>query len=246
MSIQEFGVFPSVGDLWSVFIEQLRVRSDHTPGQPGALAGDMTIEALPTWYAGTTFRSALEAGWAATLDSLRIRWEYEPQTIQLLSGVNYIPDFWLPQIGTWLEVKGTGVPRVEKAIELGEARACHCGSNCSCSWPGGELVLIGHPPKRYDPWSDPQMEGAHYKVMARAAYRHGGHPAWSTAHGRAALLTRCTDCHQAGWFELRAPIQCRACRGPLPGAPTYQTGAPELRFITADCQPALGEDNPAA
>ena len=240
MTIQDFGGMLNVGDMWTVFIEQLRVRSEHTPGQPGALGGDMTIEALPTWYAGTTFRSALEAGWAATLDSLHIRWEYEPETIELPSGVRYIPDFRLPQIGVWLEVKGTGVPRVEKAIELGETLACRCGGTCACRWPGGELVLIGHPPKRYDPWCDPEMEGAHHWSMTRAFYRHGGHPAWATAHGREAWLARCPDCRQAGWFEFRAPLQCRACRGRFPGTRIHRSGATELQFIKTDSQPALG------
>jgi hypothetical protein len=131
-----------------VYFHQLRVRQQHIAGRPCALDGDMTIEAVPSWYGGITFRSKLEADWAATLDHYAIRWDYEPETITLPSGANYIPDFWLPELGTWLEVKGTGVPRIEKTIELGEVRACHCESDCTCQWPGGELVLIGHPPTR--------------------------------------------------------------------------------------------------
>ncbi|WP_146610425.1 MULTISPECIES: hypothetical protein [unclassified Streptomyces] len=98
-----------------------------TDGQP--------IEAVPTECSGTTFRSRLEADWACTLDTHSILWQYEPERITLLSGAHYLPDFWLPEIGTWLEVKGPSTPRKEKAVELGKARACHCDGPCACAWP---------------------------------------------------------------------------------------------------------------
>lgn len=121
------------------------------------MATKPSIDAKPTLYSGTDFRSALEANWAATLDRWAIRWKYEPERIMLPSGTVYIPDFWLPDSRTWLEVKGTGVPRIEKAIELGETR--------------DELVVIGHPPKNYAP---------------RHSHR-GGHPVWTAVDGTAWL-----------------------------------------------------------
>lgn len=77
-----------------------------TDGQP--------IEAVPTEYSGTTFRSRLEADWARTLDTQRILWQYEPERVILPSGAHYLPAFWLPEIGTWLEVKGPATPRKER------------------------------------------------------------------------------------------------------------------------------------
>lgn len=239
MSIQRISHCFSVAEMFPVWLGQLAARSNHIPGRPGALAGDMTIEALPTWYADTTFRSALEAGWAATLDSLSIRWQYEPETIALPSGANYLPDFWLPEIGTWLEVKGTGVPRIEKAVELGESRACRCDKKCTCDWPDGELVLIGHPPAPYDASADPRLEGAPYRIRRRFERRHGGHPLWSNAHGRPAWLTRCLDCQRASWFT--SP-RCRACRGRLAGAHAYGPGDTDLEFVKFDCRPAPDDD----
>lgn len=238
MSIQRISESHTVGDMFPVWLEQLRVRSEHTPGQPGSLDGDMTIEALPTWYAGVTFRSALEAGWAATLDSLDIVWEYEPETIALDSGGHYVPDFRLPALGTWLEVKGTGVPRVEKAQELGRMLACHCDTDCTCEWPGGQLVLIGHPPERYNAWADQANEDAPLAALTHIQRRHGGHPAWSTTHGRPARLTRCHDCWQASWFRMQAPIGCRACGSRLGGAHAYASGDTDLRFLNPSCRPA--------
>lgn len=59
---------------------------------------------LPTTYAGHTFRSRLEARFAVLFDGLAIRWEYEPEGFELPSGL-YVPDFWLPQLRAWVEVK---------------------------------------------------------------------------------------------------------------------------------------------
>ncbi|WSQ15093.1 hypothetical protein OG604_49470 [Streptomyces sp. NBC_01231] len=115
---------------------------------------DASIEAVPTCYGDTTFRSRLEADWAATLDGNGIRWEYEPETIILDSGTFYLPDFWLPELGTWIEVKGPGIPRSEKTLELARTRACLCETSCTCRWPGGEFVLFGKPSLASD-WNEP-------------------------------------------------------------------------------------------
>lgn len=193
--------------------------------------GDLKIPSLPTVYRATEFRSALEASWAATLDTLRIAWEYEPETVTLPSGTTYIPDFKLPDIGAWLEVKGTGVPRVEKAIEFGKSLACDCDfQHCTCRWYGGELVLIGHPPAPYSAWSDPRFadtENINYRAMANAQRRHGGHPNWTSTRGRTAWLTRCNNCNRGTWFDW---AQCRACRGPLAGSRGYQPGQAGVEF----------------
>ncbi|MEE4419589.1 hypothetical protein [Streptomyces bugieae] len=211
--------------------ETARLRGEHLKGS--GLAGDMTVEALPTVYRGTTFRSALEASWAATLDSLGITWEYEPETVTLPSGAKYLPDFRLPDIGVWLEVKGPGVPRVEKAIEFGQVLACDCPSirgitRCSCRWPGGELVLIGHPPVPFSPWADESYDHWPSRSRLRLARRHGGHLKWTSTRKRRAWLARCPDCQHATWFDLGC---CRACRGPLVGAHGVHSGAEGFEFI---------------
>jgi hypothetical protein len=68
----------------------------------------VTIQAIETYYAGHHFRSRLEARWANVFNDLGIRWEYEPQGY--LVGEQrrpYLPDFHLPDIGWWVEVKGS-------------------------------------------------------------------------------------------------------------------------------------------
>lgn len=235
---------------WGVFLHQFFTHQQHTPGKPGALDGDMTIEAVPSWYAGITFRSKLEADWAATLDWWRIRWEYEPETIVLPSGATYIPDFWLPDHGIWLEVKGTGVPRIEKAIELGQTRRCHCDDACTCQWLGGELVLIGHPPRKFDPWADHDPEADHraYWAIERAAWNHRGHINWSNTTGRTTWLALCGDCHRGGWVGGGSLVRCRACGSRMADGRAYQPGDPELRFIDSSCRvaPPRPETPPAA
>ncbi|GGJ87177.1 hypothetical protein GCM10011583_18400 [Streptomyces camponoticapitis] len=242
MSIQNISNGMSIGQIIGDYMEQRLARQNHIPGQAGALGGDMTIEALPTWYAGVTFRSALEAGWAATLDSLNIAWQYEPEAINLPSGSVYLPDFRLPDHGMWLEVKGTGVPRIEKAVELGKTLACRCEGDCTCDWPGGQLVLIGHPPKPYDLLRDSRYDD--YLDWERPRPRgRKTCPVWSSAHGRPAWLTRCPSCNRGGWFT--GPW-CRACRRRLIGAHAYPAGAAEIEFITISGPPVtpkpIGED----
>lgn len=81
--------------------------------------------AIQTHYAGCHFRSRLEARWAVFFDELGIRWDYEPEGIEIfqpsdsvpderygyVSGPDlppwrYLPDFYLPDLKCWVEVKG--------------------------------------------------------------------------------------------------------------------------------------------
>jgi len=210
-----------------------RLRRDHAESKDGALPGGMTVEALPTVYDGRTYRSALEASWAATLDSLDIVWEYEPETFTLPSGTRYLPDFHLTEIGIWLEVNGPGVPRVEKAYELGDTLRCSCPRirgilQCSCRWPGGELVLIGNPPRAIDPWTDERFDHWPARAKRRVAWSRGGYLSWTSTRSRNCWLTRCPRCQRIAWFDL---ARCRGCSAPLSGGHGYESGTEEYEFI---------------
>jgi hypothetical protein len=61
---------------------------------------------IPTEYSGVHFRSRLEADVAYFLDALKIKWKYEPQSFLLKTGRHFMPDFYLTDLKTWLEVKG--------------------------------------------------------------------------------------------------------------------------------------------
>lgn len=74
------------------------------------------MKPIKTEYGGTVFRSRMEAKWAEWLDSYEIKWFYEAQGFDI-NGVWYLPDFYLPEINTIIEVKGP-MERIEKIYAL--------------------------------------------------------------------------------------------------------------------------------
>lgn len=67
--------------------------------RPGAILGI---------FKGVQFRSQLEIRFATELESRGIRWVYEPERI---GDGQYLVDFYLPDCGCWVEVKGRFEPR---------------------------------------------------------------------------------------------------------------------------------------
>ncbi len=63
------------------------------------------MQAIDTFYNDHLFRSRLEARWAVYFDSLIQKWEYEPEGFILQNGVKYLPDFFIPELDTYVEVK---------------------------------------------------------------------------------------------------------------------------------------------
>lgn len=65
----------------------------------------MDIKPIETYYNGYRFRSRLEARWAVFFDAAGIKYEYELEGFELKSGRRYLPDFWLPEFGIYVEIK---------------------------------------------------------------------------------------------------------------------------------------------
>lgn len=108
------------------------------------------VQAIETEYAGCRFRSRLEARWAVVFDQLDINWQYEPEGLDI-NGVRYLPDFYLPSVGAYAEVKGRMDPRgMEKVFALARARP--------------SVLVLGDIPR-------PDVMGPHF-IMASA--RRGG------------------------------------------------------------------------
>ena len=63
------------------------------------------MEAIGTIYKNVRFRSRLEARWAVFFDNYGLKWEYEPETFKLKNGILYCPDFYLPDLKCYAEVK---------------------------------------------------------------------------------------------------------------------------------------------
>lgn len=64
------------------------------------------IKAIETKYNGYNFRSRTEAKWAYVFDKLNIKYLYENEGYELENGDWYLPDFYLPNHGFFIEIKG--------------------------------------------------------------------------------------------------------------------------------------------
>lgn len=63
------------------------------------------IKAIETVYSGYRFRSRLEARWAVFFDAMGIEYQHEPEGFILSNKQPYLPDFYLPTLGIYVEVK---------------------------------------------------------------------------------------------------------------------------------------------
>lgn len=64
------------------------------------------MKPIETSYDGYKFRSRLEARWAVFFNAAGVEWRYEPEGFELDDGTHYLPDFYLPKSGSFVEVKG--------------------------------------------------------------------------------------------------------------------------------------------
>lgn len=86
-----------------------------------ANSSNHTPAAIPTEYSGYRFRSRLEARWAIFFDQLGVRWVYEQEGFELPSG-RYLPDFLLPALDSFVEIKPVAPSREEQlaCLELAD------------------------------------------------------------------------------------------------------------------------------
>jgi hypothetical protein len=95
---------------------------------------------IPTTYKGYRFRSRLEARWAVFFDTLGVQWEYEKEGYDLGPAGPYLPDFWLPDLQCFVEVKGA-------TPTIGEASLCRA-LHAATGWP----VVLVHGEVGVGPW----------------------------------------------------------------------------------------------
>lgn len=152
------------------------------------------ISAIPTEYRGTRFRSKLEANWARWLDDQKIRWAYEVQGFKM-GDTFYLPDFWLPEIRTVLEIKGILEPSLDKVFQLAAAAATMDVPVLVGMAPVGEQILTAHPAPATWAWSwgDDGPDCDH-------GYLDGG------LH-----LASCARCDHRWFWRVEGAYNCRVC-----------------------------------
>lgn len=99
------------------------------------------MKAIETVYRGYRFRSRLEARWAVFFDALGVEWFYEHEDFPTDAG-RYLPDFWLPGLGTIVEVK----PYAPSERELRKAQWI-------VSHAGRAVLFVLSDPTKWAPWS---------------------------------------------------------------------------------------------
>ena len=121
----------------------------------------MSIKAIETQYKGYRFRSRLEARWAVFFDTLGVKWQYEVEGYEksgwymrgeVEKTVRYLPDFYLPGTGTWVEVKGTTEALRKEACDLDHFLDYGCplpgfDNGKFNSWKVPGLLLLGDIPE---------------------------------------------------------------------------------------------------
>ena len=66
---------------------------------------EKSIKPIETKYNGFRFRSRLEARWAVFFDMIGLKYEYEVEGFDM-NGIRYLPDFYIPSLDRWFEIKG--------------------------------------------------------------------------------------------------------------------------------------------
>lgn len=136
-------------------------------------------------YAGTLFRSRLEARWAVFFDELDIDWQFEPEGFvvgcddeipEASAARRYLPDFYLPDLGTWVEVKGDE-EHLDRdllcaAVDYGQGLP---GTHESIGTNKG-ILLLGPIPRPKTDWMPMHPIIQHYKgaVYAYRVFQKGG------------------------------------------------------------------------
>lgn len=131
----------------------------------------MHARAIETPYDGWIFRSRTEARWAVFWNALGLRYEYEPEGFELAS-YRYLPDFWLPDIRIWVEVKPDypSLGGKKKANLL--SRATDRPVLVVCGMPWDEQGYVAYAPKGVF-WSD--WGGTDQGFVDKAAFRVCAH-----------------------------------------------------------------------
>jgi hypothetical protein len=159
-----------------------------------------SVSAKPTQYDGHLFRSKHEAKFAYILNQLNLDYQYEPTMFEWPlpstsslhashpSGtIRYTPDFYLPTINTFIEVK----PKYPLYVEQVKAYLL------ACSEKKKVVIMWSLSPRGID-WTFPKFFSIAYLPNGHAVANH--------------LLCKCVACGKAG---VRNNRPCETCLIPM-------------------------------
>lgn len=150
------------------------------------------IKAIETIYKGYRFRSRLEVRWAVFFDAVGVPFEYEKEGFDLGESTWYLPDFWLPSLKLWVEIKSEltwvehkvpdccafASPQIEKLYSCPELDLMRRFRDCQ-SWP--VACIVGQPGKHriwFFAWDMQVAAPAAMEMMM---------PSWCISNGQVAL-----------------------------------------------------------
>lgn len=118
----------------------------------------MIIRAIPTEFRDIKYRSQLEAEWAQWLLEHGFNAQYEKRKFKLERGIWYLPDFYIPETKTFIEVKGN-MERIHKPYQLTQELKRECPE----TWPdGGTMLLLAGPVGTFFNTEQPFYMGLNY------------------------------------------------------------------------------------
>jgi hypothetical protein len=138
---------------------------------------------IQTTYAGCLFRSRLEARWAVFFDTLGIEWEYEAEGYETATG-RYLPDFWLPELRIWVEVKGkmSHADLVKVTGALWDLRAPFDNQIMP------QLLFLGPVPRPGSTWTHVRLDLLGDLMLWQRAYFDAGQGFWITKATHQAIV----------------------------------------------------------
>ena len=145
------------------------------------------MKPIETNYNGYAFRSRLEARWAMFFDLVGIRYQYESEAFSI-GGINYLPDFFLPEKNLFIEIKPNDPPPEEFAKVQAFA------------WHKPILLLIGEPYATFDEYGHGvRLEYVVKSYIERPVLLPGEHevsehPDW----GSPLIFVQCRGCENVG------------------------------------------------
>ena len=166
------------------------------------------IKPIETVYNGYRFRSRLEARWAVFFDTLGIEYIYEPEGFTFPAGTNYLPDFYLPKMNTFFEVKG--IMSYKDAHKIEQLRA-----------HSGKFVTVGYGDMTFeaDSWGGEDENG---KLITEPDSKD---MSW---------LALCTECQQYYFMGSMFSWQCRCCGAYDGDGHFWNTATGDLKHIYSD------------